>query len=79
MLSLNVHHDEDAEIYINGVLGARVGGFTSDYEPIAISAEARAAIRPGKDVLAVHCHQTGGGQYIDVGVTVEVDSPTASR
>jgi putative heme-binding domain-containing protein len=67
-LALSVHHDEDAEIYMNGVLAARLPGFVSDYEDVPISEDARAALRPGKNLLAIHCRQTGGGQYIDVGI-----------
>ncbi|HYH66051.1 MAG TPA: glycoside hydrolase family 2 TIM barrel-domain containing protein [Urbifossiella sp.] len=68
---LRMHHDEDADVYVNGVLAARVTGFTTAYVEVPLTAAGRAALRPGRNVIAVHCRQTGGGQYIDAGL-VEV-------
>ena len=67
-LALQVFHDEDVEIYLNGVLAAKAAGFSTDYEDLEISTDARAALRAGRNTIAVHCHQTGGGQGIDVGL-----------
>ncbi|MCX5644292.1 MAG: DUF4965 domain-containing protein [Phycisphaerae bacterium] len=72
-LQLSVHHDEDAEVYLNGVLAASATSFTTQYEPLPINADARAALKQGENLIAVHCHQTGGGQYIDAGLVQVVE------
>jgi hypothetical protein len=66
-LQLYIHHDEDAEVYVNGILVARLAGYTSDYQPKRMLPSFRDAFRTGKNTLAIHCHQTRGGQYIDAG------------
>ncbi len=68
-LHFYVYHDEDVEIYVNGILAAEEAGFTTSYVPLEISREARAVMKPGATILvAVHCRQTEGGQGVDVGL-----------
>ena len=68
-LRFYVYHDEDVEIYVNGQLAASEDGFTTGYVLLEISPSARALLKPGARVLlAVHCHQTVGGQNVDVGI-----------
>ena len=66
-LSAMIHHDEDFELYINGVRAARRNGYTTDYEEIPLTNAGMEALKPGRNLIAIHCHQTGGGQYIDAG------------
>jgi hypothetical protein len=66
-LALRVHHDEDCEVYLNGELIAELTGYTVNYVDIPLPDSAAEALQAGTNVLAIHCHQTGGGQYIDAG------------
>jgi len=67
-----IHHDEDADVYLNGVLALQRSGFTTAYETVPLTPGAKMALKTGANTVAVHCRQTGGGQYIDVGlVTVK--------
>jgi len=68
-LALDVHHDEETEVYLNGVLAFQARGYITDYIASPLDETTIAALKPGKNVIAVHCHQTGGGQYIDVGLS----------
>lgn len=74
---IQIHHDEDAEVYFNGVLAASESGFVTSYEEIQPNAKAMDALHDGTNVMAVHCHQTTGGQYIDVGITTPQKPPDA--
>jgi hypothetical protein len=67
---LRIHHDEDVEVYLDGNLLWSGKGYTTGYILIPLRQE---LIRPGLHTLAVHCKQTAGGQYIDVGIVNVVD------
>jgi hypothetical protein len=61
-------YDEDPEVYLNGKLAVRVSGWSIAYEEVEIDPGARATLKPGRNIMAVHARQTYGGQYIDAGI-----------
>ena len=54
--------------YLNGVLAGKFAGYSTNYEVSEIASAAATALKPGKNVIAIHCHQVYGGQYIDAGL-----------
>ena len=67
-LVLELYHDEDAEVYLNGALVYEAKGqaIMNDYQIISLSGTALDLLQTGKNVIAVHCRQSGGGQFVDL-------------
>lgn len=60
------HHDDDVEVYVNGVLALERDGYVVDYDLYEPTPEGIAAVREGSNLLAVHCTQDFGGQYVHI-------------
>ena len=69
-LRLRIHHDNKAEVYIDGIPAwSAVNIETRDYGIFEISPEAMTRLKPGaKIILAAHGHNGVGGQVLDVGL-----------
>ena len=70
-LMLKVMHDENFDVFINGVLACNAGRANNDYEYFPIKPEALKALRISKEnLITVYCKDTGGGRFIDVGISL---------
>jgi hypothetical protein len=70
---LRIFHDEDTKVYVNGTLVTELQGSNAAFAFVPLSDAARSALRPGRNTIAVHTHQTRGGQFIDVGLVDVVE------
>ncbi|HUD45990.1 MAG TPA: glycoside hydrolase family 2 TIM barrel-domain containing protein [Candidatus Baltobacteraceae bacterium] len=68
---LVIFHDEDTEVYVNGQFIWKEGGYTTAYEARGVTEALKKALRKGRNILAVHTHQTVGGQFIDLAILCE--------
>ena len=78
-VQLRIHHDEDVEVYLNGKHVASYTGFLTEYTDLPLNKDNQTALQDGKNTLAVHCRQTRGGQYIDVGLVDVIEKPRTSQ
>lgn len=76
-LRLWMFHDDDTQVYINGVLACSVAKWNDNYQAFEISDEAKAALNlNGDNVIAIHAWQDYGGRYIDAGFKLIRDTFT---
>lgn len=69
---LEIQHSGGFEAYVNGVRAAEDYDGSGTHSPYRLTAPALAALRPGRNVLAVraiHTGLTGGARHIDVGLS----------
>ncbi|HEY3320422.1 MAG TPA: NPCBM/NEW2 domain-containing protein [Planctomycetota bacterium] len=75
---LRVGHQDDAEIYLNGVLACKIRGGDRRYPIFPLSKEALAALKKGSNLLAVHCTHSRD-LWVDVGVAFAPASAIAGN
>ena len=63
---LVIHYDNDTEVHVNGKPIWQGQKWNDRYDGFDVTGPLRQALRPGKNVIAVHCHQDTGGQFIDL-------------
>ena len=66
-----ISYDEDTEVFVNGQKILSTEKFISHYELRLVTEPLRKALHKGVNTIAVHTHQTVGGQYIDLALLVE--------
>jgi hypothetical protein len=70
-LAFEIFADDEAEIFLNGVPAGGRKTYTKEYVQEPMTAQGRAALKPGKNVIAVHCRQGVGAQFIDIGIVAK--------
>ena len=66
-LLLKTKYDDNVEIYLNGEKIYNAGCCSGNKE-VLLTKEVEKKLRKGKNVLAMHCENTGGQAYIDAGL-----------
>ncbi|WP_027450201.1 glutaminase family protein [Xylanibacter brevis] len=67
-LALIYSHDDVFEIYINGTKVASTGEIWREGVTLKLDSKLKKLLKPGKNIIAAHCHNTTGGAYTDFGI-----------
>ena len=70
-LYLNYSHDDDVIVYVNGVKVVDTGNACKKHVSAKLPAEALAAFKPGKNLIAAYCYKRVGGALLDFGLSYE--------
>lgn len=65
---LKYSHDDVFELYLNGEKIVSTGYEWKNNVILELKDETKKKLKNGKNVIAVHCHNTTGGAYVDFGI-----------
>ncbi len=60
-----IFYDEDVEVYVNGQNVFSATGYLTNYEMYSLETN---PLKPGRNIIAVHCLHGSGGQGVDAGL-----------
>ncbi len=69
---LEYSHDDDVEIYINGIEVVNTGNACKKNVLLKLPAEVVQTLKKGKNIIAAHCWNRGGNALLDFGLCVEI-------
>jgi serine/threonine protein kinase/tetratricopeptide (TPR) repeat protein len=75
---LRLNRSHEAEVFLNGVLVAPTADWSDMAVVLPCSEAGRAAFKPGRNLLAVHCGDADGGTLIDAALYLSSD-PSLGR
>ena len=61
-------HDDVFELYVNGTEVANTGEIWREGIRLPLTPDLKKLLKPGRNVIASHCHNTTGGAYTDFGL-----------
>ncbi len=67
-LYLQMHHDDNVEVYLNGALVYECTCWNGKIQPFPIGDLVRKRLVKGRNLLAIHCANTEGGAWLDAGL-----------
>ncbi|MDR3636605.1 MAG: glycoside hydrolase family 2 TIM barrel-domain containing protein [Isosphaeraceae bacterium] len=73
LLTLHFFHDEDVALFVNGHPLLKAAGYITAYRDVVLDKAQKTLFQKGRNVIAVHCRQTSGGQGVDVGLTLQAE------
>lgn len=79
-LVLQLRHDDDVEVYINGVPAySCTGCYTGNLKNFKLGDSYKYNLRRGTNILALHCTNTGGWAWLDAGIGKQQKAPVIEK
>lgn len=79
-LILQLRHDDDVEVYINGVQVYNCDNcYTGNIKEYRLDEKAKSALKKGQNIIALHCINPSGNSWLDIGLGSQKAPTTLSE